>query len=526
MHFTTRLLLSGMLALGIHTAMQAQVTKLTAVRNTYQPPVFTDIKRLEKIKAAKAVVDQLYQEHALQNRFPGMVYGVVADGQLLYTGTTGITDIKTKTPVSTQTAFRIASMSKSFTAMAIVQLRDRGQLQLDDAVAKYIPEFKNITYPTSDAPTITIRHLLNHVGGFPQDDPWADRQLADTDQELLDVVKRHPAFSNVPGLQYEYSNLGYTLLGKIVSSASGISYQQYITENIWKPLGMNNTYWEYTQVPADKLAKGHRWINGAWRDEPLLHDGAYGAMGGVITTLEDFSKYMALHLNAWPARSEREATLVLKRSSLREMHLPGVVGSLNAAYTYPSGRACATVAGYGFGLRWTKDCEGRVQVGHSGGLPGFGSNWTVLPDYGIGVVCFANVTYAPTANLNIRVLDTLVTLAQLKPRQVVASPLLKERKEQLVKLLPNWNNAEKSDLFSENFFLDFPIDSLRKQATALFAKAGKIVRVGEIVPENQLRGTFLLEGEHTNIEVYFTLMPDNPPLIQDYRIRERLKVSR
>jgi hypothetical protein len=238
--------------------------------------------------------------------------------------------------------------------------------------------------------------------------------------------------------------------------------------------------------------------------------------------LEDFSKYMALHLSAWPARTDKES-VVLNRSSLREMHQPGVVSLLNGAYKYPSGRTCATVAGYGFGLRWAKDCEGRVQVGHSGGLPGFGSNWTILPDYGIGVVCFANVTYAPTAGLNIRVLDTLISLAQLKPRQLVASPVLKARKEQLVKLLPNWKDAEKSGVFSENFFIDFPIDSLRKEASALFAKAGDVIRIGDIVPENQLRGRFVIEGTNTDIEVYFTLMPDNPPLIQDYRIRERQK---
>jgi CubicO group peptidase (beta-lactamase class C family) len=500
----------------------AQTAKPTTVNNTYQPPAFNEANRVEKLQAAKAVVDGLYKQHAATNHFPGMVYGVMVDGQLLYSGAAGITDMNTKAPVTTQTAFRIASMSKSFTAMAIVQLRDQGKLQLDEPAAKYIPELKKITYPSSDAPTITIRHLLNHVGGFPQDDPWADRQLADTDQELLDVVRRNPAFSNIPGLQYEYSNLGYALLGRIVTAASGKPYQQYITENIWKPLGMHNTYWEYTKVPTDRLAKGHRWINGAWRDEPLLHDGAYGAMGGVITTLEDFIKYMALHMNAWPARSDKEAT-ILKRSSLREMHQPGIVGALNAAYKYPSGRTCATVAGYGFGLRWTKDCEGRVQVGHSGGLPGFGSNWAILPDYGIGVVCFGNVTYAPTANLNIRVLDTLISMAQLKPRQLIASPVLQQRKEQLVKLLPDWRAAEASGLFAENFFLDFPVDSLRKEASALFGKAGKIIRIGEIVPENQLRGSFLIEGEHTNIEVFFTLMPDNPPLIQDYRIRERKK---
>ena len=496
--------------------------QLKPITNTYQPPAFKDSNRIQKLKAAQALVDGIYKAHATTNHFPGMAYGVIADGQIIYTGTAGYTDIDKKIPVTSQSAFRIASMTKSFTAMAILQLRDKGKLQLDEPASKYIPEIKKLTYPTADAPVITIRLLLNHAGGFPQDDPWADRQLDATDKELLDVIQRHPAFSNVPGLYYEYSNLGYTLLGKIVTVVSKQSYQQYITENILKPLGMHHTYWEYTRVPADQLAKGHRWLNNQWVDVPLLHDGAYGAMGGLITTLEDFSKYLSFHLSAWPARSGVE-NKVFKRSSLREMQQPGIVSAVNAAYTYPGGRICPTASGYGFGLRWTKDCEGRVQVGHSGGLPGFGSNWTFLPDYGIGVVCFANVTYAPTANLNIQVLDTLIRSLQLQPRQLIASPVLQQRKEQLAKLLPDWKGAEQSGLFAENFFIDFPIDSLRKEAAALFAKAGTIVRIHDIVPENQLRGRFIIEGEKTNIEVYFTLMPDNPPLIQDYRMRERKK---
>lgn len=514
-----------LLLLAINGLSYGQAEKLRLILNTYQPPYFTDTNRTEKIKSTQAIVDKLYKDHAASNHFPGMVYGVVVDGRLVYSGVTGFTNLDKKITVTTQSAFRIASMTKSFTAMAIIQLRDRGKLKLDEPVAQYIPEFKTIKYPTNDAPTITIRHLLNHAGGFPQDDPWGDRQLADTDKELLDVIKRSPAFSNVPGLYYEYSNLGYTLLGRIVTIVSGRPYQQYITENILKPLGMLSTYWEYTKVPAEQLALGHRWLNDKWQQEPLLHDGAYGAMGGLITTLEDFSKYLAFHMSAWPARSDKESS-ILKRSSLREMHQPGIVGTLNANYRYPGGRACPTVSGYGFGLRWTKGCEGRVQVGHSGGLPGFGSNWTFLPDYGIGVVCFGNVTYAPTANLNIRVLDTLISLASLQPRQLPVSPVLQQRKEQLVKLLPDWKGAEQSGLFAENFFIDFPIDSLRKEATALFAKAGNIIRVHEIVPENQLRGSFLLEGEKTDIEVYFTLMPDNPPLIQDYRIKEKPPVPR
>ena len=90
----------------------------------------------------------------------------------------------------------------------------------------------------------------------------------------------------------------------------------------------------------------------------------------------------------------------------------------------------------------------------------------------------------------------------------------------LVKLLPDWNNAEQSGIFAENFFPDYPIDTLKKYARDLYAKAGNIISVKEVKPENQLRGSFIIEGEKTNIEIYFTLSPENPPLIQEYHIRE------
>ncbi|HET7897021.1 MAG TPA: serine hydrolase domain-containing protein, partial [Flavisolibacter sp.] len=346
---------------------------------------------------------------------------------------------------------------------------------------------------------------------FPEDNPWGDRQLAKSDEELLALINKGISYSNVPGVAYEYSNLGFATLGYLIKKISGQPYDQYITEHILKPLGMTHTYYEYSNVPADQLAHGFRWINNQWTEQPLLHNGVWGAMGGMITTIEDFSQYMALQLSAWPPRSDKESP-VLKRSSLREMQHPWNFSALNAAYTYPSGRPCAVASAYAYGLRWQRDCEGRTSVGHSGGLPGFGSNWQILPDYGIGVVCFSNVTYAPTTYINNMVLDTLIALAKLKPRVLNPSSIVEKRKEQLVKLLPSWNGAEAAGIFAENFFLDYFPDSLRKEATTLFEKAGRIIRVGDVVPENNLRGSFLLEGEKANIEVSFTLTPENPPL--------------
>ncbi len=487
--------------------------------NLYQPPVFTDVNRMQKIESVFPVIDSLFHTYAVQHHYPGFVYGLVVDGQLVHSGAFGYTDVEKKTPATIHSLFRIASMTKSFTAMAILKLRDEGKLQLDDPAYKYIPEMKQLHYLTADASPITIRQLLTHAAGFPEDNPWGDRQLQDADAELMALINKGISFSNAPGVAYEYSNLGFTLLGHIISKLSGMPYEAYITKNILQPLGMSHTEWEYTKVPPQQLAHGYRWLNEQWVEQPMLHDGAYGAMGGLITSIEDFSKYMALHQSAYPPSNNKDNGPV-KRSSLREMQHPWNISALSPAYTYPGGRVCATVAAYCYGLRWMKDCDNREYVGHSGGLPGFGSNWQVLPEYGIGIVSFANLTYAGAGTINLQVLDTLITLAQLKPRQLPPSPVLQQRRDELIKVLPEWNNATSSNIFAENFFMDYPIDSLKKEATSIFADAGKIVKVDDVIPQNNLRGTFTIEGEKKNIEVTFTLTPENPPLIQEYYIKE------
>lgn len=484
---------------------------------SYRPPVFTDADRLEKLSAYFPLVEKLYKDYAAKNHFPGYAFGIMLDGKLVFSGGGGYTDIEKKIPATTRSMFRIASMSKSFTSMAILKLRDEGKLKLDDPVYLYIPEMKGQKM-TKDAPEITIRHLLTHSAGFPEDNPWGDRQLADTDAELIAMIKKGISFSNAPGIAYEYSNMGFAMQGYIIKKVTGMPYSDYIGKYIWKPLGMQQAQWEYTKVPANELAHGYRWINDDWKEEALLHDGIYGAMGGMITSIESFSKYVALHQQAWPVRNDADAG-PLKRSSLREMHQPWRFASLNAGYRYPSGRACAQAAAYAYGLRWAEDCEGRETVGHTGGLPGFGSNWSFAPQYGLGVMFFANVTYAPTAFANVMVMDTLLRLSKLQARQLPPSDILTKRRDQLVKLLPDFTGAEKAGIFAENFFADYFTDALKKEANAVFSKAGKILSVQELVPENQLRGHFILEGEKANVWVSFTLTPENPGLIQEYHIR-------
>ena len=470
------------------------------------------------LESAFPTVDSIYKAYAIAHHVPGLVYGIVADGRLIHTGAFGYANIAQKIPAAAQSVYRIASMTKSFTAMAILSLRDAGKLNLDDPVSKYIPEMQQVHPLTDDSPPITIRHLLSHSAGFPEDNPWGDRQLQRTDQELLDFIRNGVSLSNTPGIAYEYSNLGFALLGHIVSKVSGEPFEKYITRTILQPLGMNHTYWEYTDVTPKDLAHGYRWINNDWREEEMLHSGAYGAMGGMLTSLEDFSRYMLLHLSAWPPRNGEDKGPI-RRSSVREMQLPGKFSGFNTQARNSAGMPCPRISAYNFGLGWNKDCTGKEWIGHSGGLPGFGSNWAIIPEYGIGIVSFCNATYEGTSALNYRILDTLISIAGLNPRQLPTSDILKKRQQQLMALLPDWKDAQTSGIFAINFFDDYPIDSLRKEAREIFAAAGSIRKMEEIKPDNQLRGTFRIIGEKKDIEVRFTLSPENPALIQAYFIR-------
>lgn len=490
---------------------------------TYHPPSFADNNRMARIQPILPKIDLMYNEYAEKNHFPGYAYGIMLDGQLVYTGAGGFANLDKKIPATAHSMFRIASMTKNFTAMAILKLRDENQLTLDDYVYLHIPEIQQQKL-TADAPDITIRDLLIHTAGFPTDDPWADRKLNETKEGFTALLKKGLSFSTVPGTTFEYSNLGYVLLGRIINKITGIPYEQFILETVCQPLGMKDISWEFTEVPPTQLVHGYKWNNDHWQEEPLLKNGVFGAMGGMIASIESFSPYAAFHLSAWPPRNDTDAGPV-KRSSIREMHQPWRFREL-LIDKFPDLQEFVSTSAYGYGLNWLRDAQGRIFIGHSGGLPGFGSNWFIMPDYGLGVILFANATYAPTAKINLNVLDTLIAAAALKPRQSPPSNMLKERGNALAALLPGWENAANSGFFAENFFLDHSIDSLKKETIALFTKIGPIISTSEVIPNNQLRGSFIIEGQNANLHIQFALTPENPPLIQEYLAKEMEKKSR
>jgi CubicO group peptidase (beta-lactamase class C family) len=485
---------------------------LTNGSETYPPPRFTDTQRISKLESAFANIDKIFHVYAASRNIPGMVWGVVIDGRVAHVSAVGVRDRNANAPVTASTVFRIASMTKSFTALAILKLRDEGKLSLEDPVSKWIPEFARMEMPTRDAGPIRVRHLLTHGAGFPEDNPWGDQQLGASDAQLTAWLKQGIPFSTVPDMQYEYSNYGFGLLGRIIERASGVPYQEYVRAQILRPLQMTVSTVEPSQVPAASKAIGYRRTpDGAYLEEPPLPHGAFGAMGGLLTSANDLGRYVSFQLAAWPPRDDAE-TGPVRRSSVREMNQLWRLSTLSAGRT--DGKLRAEVRGYGYGLRVAADCRFDRIVTHSGGLPGFGSHMAWLPEYGVGMFAMANLTYVGPSQPVSEAWDVLLKTGGLRKRELPATPLLTDTRDHIVKLWRSWNDKDANEIAAMNLFLDEPVAQRRQQIDKLKTDVGECSAVGPVRPENWLRGQFNMTCNNGQIGVFFSLAPIKPPKVQ------------
>jgi CubicO group peptidase (beta-lactamase class C family) len=507
--------LSFAVACAITVAFASPLRAQPAALSSVAPPArFTDPARLDKLRAAFPAVDSIMYAFVVQRLVPGHAYGIVVDGQLVHVVAGGVRDTRTKAFVDTATVFRIASMSKSFAALAILQLRDEGKLSLDEPAERYVPELSTLRYATSDAPRITVRHLLTHSAGFPEDNPWGDQQLDATEDAFSAMMRRGIPFSTAPGTSYEYSNYGFAVLGRIVTNVSGVPYAQYLRERILKPLGMTSTTLESTDVDPAKLAHGYRLQDGAWRLEPALPDGAFGVMGGMLTTPADLAKWVGLMLDAWPARSGAE-TGPVRRSSVREMQQ--IHRFAGASADARNDALALNAGGYGYGLRVAQDCDFRVAVSHTGGLPGYGSIMKWLPEHGVGIIALGSLTYTGWTATVDRALQVLRASGGLEPRAPQPSPVLATRRAQVTRLVlaPEWSSPLADSLAAMNLFRDEPAARRAAQIAQVRDAAGGACREeGPFVVENALRGAWRLRCARGDLAVRITLAPTEPAQVQ------------
>jgi CubicO group peptidase (beta-lactamase class C family) len=468
-----------------------------------------------------------YQQYGGQ---PGLAYGIVIDGELAHAAGFGERYLGGPRP-DADTVFRIASMTKSFTASAVLALRDDGALRLDDLAEAYVPELAGWPPAGPDAARVSIRHLLTMTAGFPTDDPWGDRQQGLPLEEFVKFLAGGVGINWAPGTRFEYSNLGYAILGRVITAVTGVAYQDYIRERLLRPLGMTRTGFEAAEFAASALARGYRRAPDGWLEVAFDGCGAFAPMGGIFSCVRDLSRWVAGFAAAFPPGDPQAGgPHPVRRATRREMQLPQVLTGWDRPAGFPGDPAAALPA-YGFGLFvWDHPAYGRL-VSHAGGYPGFGSNMRWHPATGTGVITLGNSTYAAMVPLASRLLDTIlghhdppaygygVALAPAGtagPRQAGPWPQTLAARDAVSALLRSWDDAEAARLFSPNVAQDAPFAE-RRQAIALTRE-----RIGDFrdddsrLPEYDTPShcRWWLAGERGVVQAQIQLNPERPPRVQ------------
>ena len=461
-----------------------------------------------------SIADRVFDEYRLDAHVPGLVYGIVADGRLVHVGTLGVQDTGSGRPVTADSLFRVASMTKAFTALTVLKLRDDGRLRLDAPASEYVPEVRNWDYPTGDSPQVRVRDLLNHAGGFVTDDPWGDRQTPLPEAEFTKLLAGGIPFTTVPGTRYEYSNLGYALLGRIVTKVSKSPYAETITRTLLQPLGMNASGFDADAAPREQRALGYRWEDDSWRLEPTLGPGTFGAMGGLQTNANDYAKWVTFLLSAWPPRDSPDDGPV-RRATVRELaqgsNYPRIRDRPARSGTPPSRQPIA----YGMGMIVAIDDVLGLTISHSGGYPGYGSHVLLLPDRGIGLFAFANRTYAGPSRA---VWDAAIALDEAgflgQARESETSEALASAYRAAGAMYRAGSVEVAHELLAMNFQLDRDAEHWSREFAGLKAEVGECETSAPISPTGALSGDFTWRCERGRVDGSLLLAPTRPPTIQ------------
>ena len=312
-------------------------------------------------------VEQVFHQ---QIKAAGIVGGslvLVRDGAVVASAVDGYQDLDTRRPVDTGTIFHWASITKTFTGIAIMQLRDRGLLSLDDPIVKYVPEFGKVHNPYGEVAQVTIRHMMTHSSGlrgptwpWGGDQPWHPYEPTEWDQ--LVAMLPYTQLNFAPGTKYSYSNPGVIFLGRIIQRLSGDDYEVYIAKNILMPLGMHSSFFDRAPYHL-RPHRSHSYLRDATGLREARFDfdtGITVSNGGLNAPLGDMAKYLAFLMG--DSRTALYET-VLKRTSLEEMWIPQIRASDGEGAT-----GDAAQAGLSFFL---ERHAGLDLVAHSGDQNGF-----------------------------------------------------------------------------------------------------------------------------------------------------------
>ncbi|WP_353227595.1 serine hydrolase domain-containing protein [Novosphingobium sp.] len=465
------------------------------------------------LASVEPAIDAIFAKWQAENHVPGMVYGVVANGKLAYVHGLGVQDLDSRRPVNADTLFRIASMTKAFTALSILSLRDKGLLSLDDPAEKYVPEMRGWGNATADAPRITIRDLLHHVAGFVTDDPWGDRQTPLPQEDFTRMLAAGVPFARAPEMHHEYANLGYAILGRVIANVTHAPYRNYVESTLLGPLGMTASGYDVHALPTARRALGYRWENDAWALEPTMDDGAFNSMGGLSVSANDYAKWLAFVVSAWPPRDDVD-TGPVRRGTVRQIAQGLNFQSVFHRYGASGATACPGAVAYGMGWRVVQDCGLGLTLNHGGGYPGYGSHVLLLPEFGVALFALANKTYAgPTAP----VWDSAVLLLQqglLKRPAALVSPDLATFYALSRDVWAAGTVAPVAGKVAMNFPMDRTDANWAKVLRETAAQSGPCDTSAPIHPDHAMAGTFTWACAHGTVEGAVLLAPTRPITLQ------------
>ncbi|MBN1221999.1 MAG: serine hydrolase [Candidatus Aminicenantes bacterium] len=329
-------------------------------------PSLSEEQKQPDYSEAIRLIDTWLEAQRDYDHLPGISAAIVTDQEMLWSKGYGMTDLEKKVPSSPNTIYSICSISKLFTSVAIMQLRDAGKLRLEDHVSDHLPWF-NLKQQFPETGPITIRSLLTHSSGLPRESDYPYWSLPDFPFPTQEQVKAKLGTQETlypPSTYFQYSNLGLTLLGEIVAQVSGVPYQQYVQENILKPLKLAATRPELPEsLWRGELATGYSALkrDGTRDMLPFFQAKGIAPAAGFSSTVEDLAGFAS-----WQFRLlEKGGKEILKASTLREMH--------RVHWVDPDWK---TTWGLGFVV---SEVDGRSMVGHSGGCPGYSSILNIDP---------------------------------------------------------------------------------------------------------------------------------------------------
>ncbi|MHA7224434.1 serine hydrolase domain-containing protein [Arthrobacter sp. RHLT1-20] len=455
---------------------------------------------------------KVLEERSESGVSPGLSYSLFDAAGIIAAG--GYGDSGNHTVPGADTAFRIASCTKSFTAATALILRDRGLIDFDAPVTAYLRWLVGLQLPSPTSSVPTVRQLLSMSGGLSLDDAWADRQESKTSAELQNDANRGVKFESEPGSRFAYSNLGYAFLGQVIETVTQERYHEIVHDLLIRPLQLTSTGFSSEVNAIGGVATGYQWTLGSWSPVPFTEPGAFSAIGGLFSTARDLTRWAG-----WLAESHRHFggthDDVLSQASRREMqHV------VQAIPVRAGAKRSASVDGYGFGLR-TEYFEGRGWIAsHSGGYPGFSSHMRWHSATGRGVVLLENATYVESSVPASAALDMLLDDVVESAVTPWAETLRAERLA--TSLIEAWDEERASALFAENVSLD---ESLAQRANHI----GRAVEaVGGLArPVHPLQGSsntpahrsWVLAGHQGSLVCTVRLAPVFPFAVQSFEVR-------